>query len=201
MRCGKRCGPGGVRALGGGDATGVHGEGPTQGCGGQGTRGAHPEHAVHSRDLGRVEAERLVERLRELPSRKAGMQCGKRCGLGGVRALGGGDAIGMCTGRARLKAGGGQGTRGAHVEHVFHVRDPGGVPAGNVRVEILQVLEEVAHVGDGRDVPVGNGAVRRNGSSLVSVERLDRRLQGSLGRERPAASWSPARAVISGADG
>ena len=26
-------GPGGVRALGGGDAVGVHGEGPTQGCG------------------------------------------------------------------------------------------------------------------------------------------------------------------------
>jgi len=27
-----RCGSGGVRALGGGDAIGVHGEGPTQGC-------------------------------------------------------------------------------------------------------------------------------------------------------------------------
>ena len=59
---------------------GVHGEGPTQGCRGQGTRGAHPEHAVHGRDLGRVEAERLVERRRGLPSRKAGMRCGKRCG-------------------------------------------------------------------------------------------------------------------------
>ena len=31
MRCGKRCDPGGVRALGGGDAIGTHGEGPTQG--------------------------------------------------------------------------------------------------------------------------------------------------------------------------
>ena len=70
MRCVKRCGPGGVRALGGGDAIGSHGEGPTQGCGGQGTRGAHEEHAPHVRDLGRVEAERLVERLRALPSRK-----------------------------------------------------------------------------------------------------------------------------------
>jgi len=29
----------------------------------------------------------------------------KRCGPGGVRALDGGDASGMCTGRARLKAG------------------------------------------------------------------------------------------------
>eukprot|EP00964_Phaeocystis_antarctica_P056713 scaffold33488_cov52-Phaeocystis_antarctica.AAC.1 len=49
---------------GGGDASGVHGEGPTQGCGGQGTRGAHGEHVAHGHDLGRVEAERLVERPR-----------------------------------------------------------------------------------------------------------------------------------------
>ena len=34
----KRCGPRGVRALGGGDAIGVHGEGPTQGCGGDKAR-------------------------------------------------------------------------------------------------------------------------------------------------------------------
>ena len=35
---------------------------------GQGTRGAHEEHEVHGRDLGRVEVERLVERQRALPS-------------------------------------------------------------------------------------------------------------------------------------
>eukprot|EP00964_Phaeocystis_antarctica_P018608 scaffold10266_cov58-Phaeocystis_antarctica.AAC.3 len=99
---------GGARALGGGGASGMHGEGTTQGCGGQGTREAHSEHAVHGRDLGRVEAERLVEHPRVLPSRRAGMRCGKRCGPGGVRALGGGDAIGMCTGTARLKAGRGR---------------------------------------------------------------------------------------------
>ena len=80
MQCGKRCGLRGVRALGGGNAIGMHEEGPTQGWGGQGTRGAHVEHLVHGRDLGRVEAERLVERLRFLPSRKAGMRCGKRYG-------------------------------------------------------------------------------------------------------------------------
>jgi hypothetical protein len=40
--------------------------------GGQGTRGAHDEHAVHVRDLGGVEAQRLVERVRALPSRKEG---------------------------------------------------------------------------------------------------------------------------------
>ena len=44
----------GERAWGDGSASGVHGEGPTQGCGGaQGTRGAHVEHVVHVRDLGR----------------------------------------------------------------------------------------------------------------------------------------------------
>ncbi len=75
---------------------------------------------------------------------------------------------------------GGQGTRIAHVEHVVHGRDAGGVPAGNVRVEVRQEIEEVVHVGDSRDVPVGDGAVRRSDGSRVSVERSDRRLQGGL---------------------
>ena len=69
----------GERAWGDGSACGVHGVGPTQGYGGQGTRGAHVEHLEHGRDLGRVEAERLVERRRFLPSRRAGMRCEKRC--------------------------------------------------------------------------------------------------------------------------
>ena len=42
-------------------------------AGGQGTCGAHVEHLLHGRDLGRVEAQRLVERRRALPSRKEGM--------------------------------------------------------------------------------------------------------------------------------
>jgi len=46
-----------------GSASGMRGEGPTQGLGGtEGTRGAHGEHGAHARDLGGVEAaERLVE--------------------------------------------------------------------------------------------------------------------------------------------
>ena len=73
----------GESVCGDGSASGVHEVGPTQGWGGQGTRGAHEEHAAHGRDLGRVEAERLVERGRFLPSEKAGMRRGARCKLRG----------------------------------------------------------------------------------------------------------------------
>eukprot|EP00964_Phaeocystis_antarctica_P130704 scaffold94570_cov101-Phaeocystis_antarctica.AAC.2 len=48
-------------------------------------RGAHLEHVAQVRvvrDAGRVEAERLVERRRALPSRKEGVRCGARCGPG-----------------------------------------------------------------------------------------------------------------------
>ena len=46
----------------------------------QGTRGAHPEHVVHGRDLGRVEAQRLVEGRRVLPSRNEGTRCERGAG-------------------------------------------------------------------------------------------------------------------------
>ena len=75
---------------------------------GQGTRGAHVEQIVEqvmSRDLGHVEAERLVELGRALPSRMAGMRCGRRSGPGGGRACGAVSAVAACTGRVRLKAG------------------------------------------------------------------------------------------------
>ena len=72
--------------------------------GGQGTRGAHVEHVAHGRDLGRVEAERLVERRRFLPSRKAGMRYAPRCGPGGMKALGVAATQAARTGRDRLKA-------------------------------------------------------------------------------------------------
>ena len=77
--CEKRCGQGGVRALSGGDGSGMHGGGPDSRLGGQGTRGAHVEHPAHVRDLGRVDAERLVERLRVLP-RVERWACGAKRG-------------------------------------------------------------------------------------------------------------------------
>ena len=71
------------------------------------------------------------------------------------------------------------------------------MPAGNVRIEVLQVLEEPAHVGDARDVPIGEGAVNCFGGGHVGVVRLDRRLQGGLGRKDVAeqaavvGGWHP----------
>ena len=81
-------------------ASGMHSKGPTEGSrGGQGTRRAHLKHPGHVRDAGRVEAQRLVERRRVLPSQKGGMRRG-------VRWRGATAAQAACTRMARLKAAG-----------------------------------------------------------------------------------------------
>ena len=49
--------------------------------------GAHVEHVLHGCDAGRVEAQRLVERRRLLPSRKEGIRRGAKCGVGGGKAV------------------------------------------------------------------------------------------------------------------
>ena len=65
----------------------------------RGTRRAHLKHIVHGCDLGRVEVQRLVERLRALSCRDEGIRClskreglrsGARCwpGAGGGRGRG-----------------------------------------------------------------------------------------------------------------
>ena len=84
----------------GGPVAGVCGEASAQAssvqggpnCGGcwQGTRGAHQKHLQHACDAGRVEAQRLVEHRRGLPSRKGSVGTGATCGLGGGRVWGGG---------------------------------------------------------------------------------------------------------------
>ena len=100
MQCGARCGPGGGRAWGGRSASGMHGEkARLEAVGGQGTRGAHHEHVGHVRDLGGVKAQRLVEGVRGLPSRKGGA-CD--AGRGAGREAGGREAAAAqaaCTGR------------------------------------------------------------------------------------------------------
>ena len=80
--------------------------------GGQGTGGAHMEHEAHGCDAGSVEAQRLVERPRVLPSRvgKKGIQrqCGHTVRAGRrERALcGAATAQTACTRRDQPKAGG-----------------------------------------------------------------------------------------------
>jgi len=212
----------------------VHWDGLTQGLGAKGTRGAHVEHGVHVRDAGGVEAQRLVEGRRGLPSRGEGMRCeGERCEPGGGRRhreaahkrhargrphsrltqglrakgtrgertknmrfmvvtlevsklsgwlkadaccrvegracdaggrgasreaggpvwCGGGTTSAACTGNARLKACGGQGhARRAHVEHVAHGRDAGGVEAQRLveRPRVLPSRREGMRCGGGR---------------------------------------------------
>ena len=83
----RACAMRGERAWGDGSASGVHGEGPRL-WGGRARGGAHVEHVPHVRDLGRVEAERLVERRRVLPSRKRGITMrGEGRGAGGGRVV------------------------------------------------------------------------------------------------------------------
>eukprot|EP00964_Phaeocystis_antarctica_P074402 scaffold45743_cov95-Phaeocystis_antarctica.AAC.1 len=77
----------GRKAGGGGRPrrTQLAGEGATADWG-RARGGAHDEHAVHGRDAGGVEAQRLVERTRPLPRvEQRGIRCGARCGLGGGR--------------------------------------------------------------------------------------------------------------------
>ena len=140
MRCREAVRRGRREGVGcGGDANGMHGEGPTQKA--VGTRGAHVEHAEHVRDLGRVEAERLVEFLRGLPSRTR-RACDAGRGVGGrwESARGSG---GACKRHARAdltRLQGGLGAllrahaRRAHREHANHARDAG-------RVEVQRLVE------------------------------------------------------------
>jgi hypothetical protein len=67
--------------------------------GGQVTRGAHAEHPPRGRDLGGVKAERLVEGVRSLPSRKGGHA---------MRGWGAGREAGRCG----VVAGGASGVHG-----------------------------------------------------------------------------------------
>ena len=99
-------------------------------------RGAHEEHAVHDCDAGGVEAQRLVERGRALPSPKAGMLRGRQAG----QETGGRGGGGLSDARRGPDWWvGGTGRRGAHLKHVLHVRDAGRVEAQRL-VELIRVL-------------------------------------------------------------
>ena len=81
---GEVCGPGGGGGVEQRRAQAAQRRARLEGLGGQGTGGAHEGHVVHARvarvrDTGRVEGQRLVERVRELPGRKEGVRSGARC--------------------------------------------------------------------------------------------------------------------------
>ena len=101
--------------------------GPSCGCCWQGTRGAHLKHVLHVCDAGGVEAQRLVERRRALPSREGCIGRGATWGLAKRRAWGG---RGASSAQGGPSCGGcWRGTRGAHLEHGVHVSDAGRVEA------------------------------------------------------------------------
>ena len=84
-----RCGPGGERAVGGAAQVACRRRGLSAGSRGDGY--AHHKHFEHGRDAGRVEAQRLVEGLRALPSRKVSLRSGVGLRAGrGEKAVGGG---------------------------------------------------------------------------------------------------------------
>ena len=68
-------------------------------CSVQGTGGVHLEHCHHACDAGRIEVQRLVQRLRVLPRVKRG-HVPVRCGARYVRAGCGGDV--GAAGRPRI---------------------------------------------------------------------------------------------------
>ena len=107
--------------------------------------GAHVEHGLHSRDAGRVEAQRLVERRRALPSRKGSIARGATCGLGGRLGAGGGASSVQL--RPRLW-GLRVGRCAAHVKHGPHVCDA-------VRVEAQRLVERR------RALPSRKGSIAR----------------------------------------
>jgi hypothetical protein len=198
MRCGgERCEPGGGRE--GTRRQRRHARGPTlKRLGAKGTRGAHVEHVGHARDAGGVEAQRLVEGRRGLPSRREGMPCGggevgaaRREGLGWWRHTRGVHGDGPTQGL------GAKGTRGAHVEHAAHGRDAGGVKAQRL-VEGRRALPsrgEVMRCGGERCEPGGGRAcgVVAARQAACTGERPNSRLGGqghARSARRTCSSWS-----------
>ena len=117
---------------GGGTTRGMHREGPTQGLGAKGTRGERTENMPYV--VVTLEVSKLSGWLKADACCRVegeGTRCGgERCEPGGGRARGGGGTQETCTGKRPVSRLGGQGhARRAHLEHLAHGRDAGGVKA------------------------------------------------------------------------
>jgi len=166
------------RARGAGHA---HAEDPTGGMGAGYTRRAHGEHFFHGCDAGRVEAHRLVELVRDLPSRKEGM---RDDGRGAGREAEGRGAAASASGvHAEDATGGLAHGRRVHREHVVHVRDAGRVEAHRLvegeAVANCRVERRACHA----ERDAGRKAQELGGGAVVSQgARRRARLEGWGGR-------------------
>ena len=115
----------------------ARGKGPTQGLGGR----ARAERTLNMPYMAvTVEVSKLSGWLSFCaPCQPKGGACDMGRGAGGEAVGSGAAQAGMQTGGRSDSRLGGQGTRGAHGEHVVHVRDAGGVPAQRL-VECLRNL-------------------------------------------------------------
>ena len=175
------------------DATADWGSGHSrEGCdcrlGDEARGAAHGEHDAHVRDAGGVPAQLVVEGVRALPrgSQAQGTRCARRAarrgeevtgerGARSVRGRGCDSATAGCWG-AQCACG------AAHVKHVVHGRDAGGVPAQGP-VELARVLPRVASTGhtDGAGRAAGRVGGRATAASAVwEVERGGKRTLNML---------------------
>jgi hypothetical protein len=118
---GVRCGASAGREAGGRGAVAAQAASTGKARGsarGQGTRGAHVEHVAHARDLGGVKAQRLVEGVRVLPSRRGGGAMRGECEPREAGGRGAVAAQAASTGKARLKAWEGRRARAERTENM-----------------------------------------------------------------------------------
>jgi len=116
------------------------------------------------------------------------MRCGARCAPGGRRVWGSGGSSGVHRERPDSRREG-QGTRGAHVEHVAHARDLGGVKAQRLvkRKRVLPSRTE-GHAMRGEVRAGRREGVRRRRRKRRARGRPDSRLLGA--RARAERTWN-----------
>eukprot|EP00964_Phaeocystis_antarctica_P149894 scaffold117165_cov54-Phaeocystis_antarctica.AAC.3 len=152
--------------------------------------GAHVEHGVHGCDAGGVEAQRLVERRRDLPrvERKA-CDAGRGADREAAEVAAGRGARSVQE-RARLQIGS-KARRGAHVEHPANVCDAGGVEAQRL-VERPRALPRVERracdAGRDADREAGGGGQPR--CTHRAGEELSADWEQGTGRSA-RRTWSP----------